>query len=256
MEKAIYVNLNRFDELKLAGDYNRVYFGAEFCDKKLPPAKIAAEAAKITAAAGAGLSLLTPYISEKGLIRIKKLLSGLPEQQNIEVVVNDFGTLKFLRDERPDLTPVLGRLLAKQKKGVGISTHKDDAPPSLIREWRYSAYDNELAREYLKEYGVKRVELDNLIQGVASDFTGSGLSASIYYPYAVVTTSVTCGFCGTAPSGPGCFGGMIEDNGELFDRTVYSRGNARFFQNDELPTEDALAALGIDRIIYQPDLPV
>lgn len=254
MEKAIYIT--KFEKLNTAGECDRVYFGAEFCEKKLPPTKIILEAIKITANAGAGFSLLTPYLSEKGLVRIKKLLAGLPEDAGIEVIINDFGTLMFLRDERPDLEPVLGRLLAKQKKGVGISTRKDDAPPALLRQWGYSAFDNAAVREHLKGFGVKRVELDNLVQDITSNLSGSGLSGSIYYPYAAVTTSVACGFCGTGTSGPGCFGGIIEDKGELFDRTVYTSGNARFFQNDDLPQEDKLKAIGIDRIICEPDLPV
>lgn len=254
MQKAIYLKVS--DNLKIAGDYDRLYMGAEFCEKKLPPLTFVQNAIKQTVSVGTGFSLLTPYVSEAGLDSLKKLLAGLPEDAPIEVIANDYGTLMFLRDERPDLQPVVGRLLAKQKKGVGISTHKDDAPPTLINVWRHSAYDNQAVRDYLKTFRVKRVELDNLVQGVASDFAGSGLAASIYYPYAVVTTSVACGFCGTGVSKPGCFGGMIEDKNDLFDRVIYTSGNARFFQNDDLPAEDKLMQLGIDRIVFEPDLPV
>ena len=49
-----------------------------------------------------------------------------------------------------------------------------------------------IIRQFLIRNGVRRVELDNLLQGIALDFSNSGMSASLYIPYAYITTTRLC----------------------------------------------------------------
>jgi hypothetical protein len=47
-------------------------------------------------------------------------------------------------------------------------------------------------QRFLRQHGVTRVDLDNPLQDISLDFRGTGLRASICYPYAYVTTSRFC----------------------------------------------------------------
>ncbi len=262
MENAVLIS--PADDLETAQGYDRLYFGVEFCEIKIPSADEVKRAVAYAAANDMRFTLITPYVTDSGLAAVERAIAALPSKGSIEVVANDFGVLRTLLEFHPNHTPVLGRLLVKQKRGFGISTRRQDAPPALADEWGLSGADNETVRGYLREIGVKRVEMDNPAQGLASDFLGSGLAASLYTPYAYVTTTRYCPWAyerGTWPNmrgrcGRPCLQGIIEETGELFDRTIYLSGNAQFYLNEVIPPENELLGKGIDRLIHEPGLPV
>jgi hypothetical protein len=262
MEQALYLTgVNQdFDP---AG-FDRLYFGAEFCEIKIPGVEETAAAALIAAESGLGFTLVTPYVTDRGLELLRDVFLSLPADKPGEVVVNDYGALTLLKQERPDIAPVLGRLLSGQKRGFGISTRQGDALPALAASWTASAFDLPAVRGWLVEHGVLRVELDNLPQGIASDFSGSGLGASLYTPFGFVTTTRYCpyafrdgrwlniaGECEQA-----CRQGMIEESADIFDRPVWLAGNAQFYENLVIPNNEELARKGFDRVVYQPAVPV
>lgn len=262
MERAIY--LSELTESFDATGFDRLYFGAEFCEIKIPGVKETAAAAVTAAEAGLGFTLITPYVTDRGLKLLRDVFRSLPADRPAEVVANDYGTLLMLRQERPDIKPVLGRLLSGQKRGFGVSARQADAGPALAETWRESDFDLPIVREYLKDYGVARVELDNLPQGTSSDFTASGLSASLYVPYGYVTTTRYCsyafeggrwlnilGACGQA-----CRRGMIEETADIFNRAVWLAGNAQFYLNEQISSDEELADKGFDRIVFEPSIPV
>jgi hypothetical protein len=262
MEKAVMVG--KVDDLETAQDYDRLYFGVEFCEIKIPSVDEVSQALAFARSKNMAFTLITPYVTDRGLAAVERAFKALPDREEAEVVVNDYGVFRILRAERPDLKPVLGRLLVKQKRGFGISAHRQDAGPALAEHWRASAVDYPVVRTYIENLGVDRVELDNLPQGISSEFSGSGLAASIYTPYGYLTTTRYCpwvfngvtwfnlsGRCGRP-----CLKGMIEETGDVFDRTVFLSGNAQFYKNETLPAEKELLDKGIDRIVYEENIPV
>ncbi len=262
MERAIYLTEipGEFD----SAAFSRLYFGAEFCENKIPGVEETAAAILTAADSGLDFSLLTPYVTDRGLTLLRDVFVSLPADRSIEVVCNDYGTLLLLRQERPDIAPVLGRLLSGQKRGFGISSRQADAGPALAETWRASTFDSPILRKYLKDKGVGRVELDNLPQGGTSDFTDSGLAASLYAPFGYVTTTRYCPFafqdgrwlniageCGRA-----CRQGMIEETGDIFNRPVWAAGNAQFYENQDIPSDEELTSQGFDRIVFESSIPV
>jgi hypothetical protein len=243
---------------------DRLYFGAEFCEIKIPGVEETAAAALIAAESGLGFTLVTPYVTDRGLELLREVFLSLPADKPGEVVVNDYGALTMLKRERPDVTPVLGRLMSGQKRGFGVSTRQGDARPALAASWTASAFDLPAVREWLVEHGIRRVELDNLPQGIGSDFSGSGLGASLYAPFGFVTTTRYCpyayregrwlnisGECGRA-----CRQGMIEERADIFDRPIWLAGNAQFYEFDNVPSDDELKKKGINRLIIERSIPV
>ncbi|NIQ08795.1 MAG: hypothetical protein GWO23_03575, partial [Gammaproteobacteria bacterium] len=112
------------------------------------------------------------------------------------------------------------------------------------------SWHNREAVSLLAEYGIQRVEQDNLLQGVAP--LANGLKASLHVPYAMVTSSRNCPF-----RKPGEFGPCPAPCGEVFtlataetESLLYQDGNAQFLMNETLPED--LAGLGIDRVVSHP----
>ena len=262
MEKAVLIG-NIVDLDKAAG-YDRLYFGVEFCEIKIPTPDEVAKAFAFADDNVLKFTLVTPYVTDRGLAAIQKAAGALPQDGRAEVVVNDYGALSLIRDIRPDLNPVFGRLLTKQKRGFGVSLYQDDAPPALAAHWRLANIDMPVLRSYLENLDISRAELDNLAGGFDSDLQNSGLSGSLYYPYGYVTTTRYCpwvfdgkgwpnlkGACGRP-----CLRGIIEERGEVFSQELYLAGNAQFYENQALPAENELLRKGIDRIVYEPNIPV
>ena len=262
MEKAVLVG--KIADLEEAAGYDRLYFGVEFCEIKIPTPDEVTAALAFAYDNGLSFTLVTPYVTDRGLAAIQKAAGILPHGGGAEVVVNDYGALSLIRDIRPDLNPVFGRLLTKQKRGFGVSAYRNDAPPALTAHWRLANIDTPALRSYLESLDISRVELDNLAGGFDSDLRGSGMKGSLYHPYGYVTTTRYCpwAFNGTGwPNlkgvcGRPCLRGMIEERGEAFSQALYLAGNAQFYENKALPDEEELTGKGIDRIIYEPDLPV
>ena len=139
-----------------------------------------------------GFSLVTPFLDEPGLARTLALVRALPEDPATEVVANDLGLIEALRAAGWRGTVVAGRLLTRQRRGPGFQSF-GDVPPEAAAALRGSALDSPAFVELLGSvYGVKRFELDDLVQGVAVPALPAGVSLSLYRPYLLVTATRNC----------------------------------------------------------------
>ena len=141
---------------------------------------------------GMGFSLVTPFLDEPGLTRTLALIRALPDDPAIEVVANDLGLIEALRAAGWRGTVVAGRLLTRQRRGPGFQSF-GDVPPEAAAALRGSALDSPAFVELLGSvYGVKRFELDDLVQGVSVPVLPAGVSLSLYRPYLLVTATRNC----------------------------------------------------------------
>jgi len=229
---------------------SRLYYGAEFCFWRLSsPEKILA-AREWTRNAGWHFTLATPVLGEDERLRLEDILKKvLPElDAGDEVLVSDWGALELVRAVRDDLIVILGRALSGQKRGPRI------LDMMLTQEqtdyFQRGSWHNRDAVELLDEQRIKRIEQDNLLQGLAP--LSDTLKSSLHLPYAMVTSSRNC------PFHPGNeFGSCPTPCGEIFTlRTsetktlLYQDGNTQFLCNEHLP--DNLQELGIDRVVVHP----
>lgn len=226
---------------------SRIYFGAEFCFWRLPPANEIVAAREWAQQHNLAFTLVTPVLGETERQQFSHLLNNLlpallPAD---EVLISDWGSLELVRRVRDDLEVILGRALSGQKRGPRITTMT--LTPEQLEYFQSGQWYSREAARLLREQGIKRVELDNLLQGITA--LPESLCGSLHVPFAMVTSSRICPFRHASESGP-C--AMV--CGEVFtlktaetDHLLYQDGNSQFLINDVLPGN--LQSLGVDRIV-------
>lgn len=247
------------------GQYSRVYFGHEFCERLLPTARELTTALRTAADAEMALTFVTPYVTESGLGRLRELFAVLSaERPGSEVVFNDWGVLRILNRDFETLTPVLGRLLTKMKRGPRLAQLAEQFNSATAAYFRTCNLDVPIYRDFLLHKGVARVELDNVLQGIDLTLAGTGMRASIYVPFGYIATTRLClaAACDThgMEDEVGIFPCKRECRDYTFEVQPYGsaavqlrKGNTVFFENAQLPVD--LDRSGIDRVVVEQTLP-
>jgi hypothetical protein len=290
MEKAVYIT--RLDQLKhVHGGYKRLYFGNEFCERQIPSlggfreALLHAEKKKLY------VTLVTPYVTEFGLKRVESLLDFLGKRGvNCEIVINDWGVLHLVNQKYQNLIPVLGRLLTKQKRCPrAIKLLKRESQLRLFQGSPENPHIRQLViqrklpldvdpyykgsnassvpiiHEFLIKYRVQRIELDNVGQGLWLELPLGKIAASIYTPYVYISTTFFCQTAGCEqkrksllkikPCNSPCQRYVFKLRHKTMHKTIFLKGNTQFYKNDSLAMRP-LTKMGVDRIVYQPEIPV
>lgn len=258
---------------------NRLYFGNEFCEHRIPDLEAVIIALGAAQERCLEFTLVTPYVTDRGLAALLPLFHYLNGTVKTEIVVNDWGVLQVLSNDFPRLQPVLGRLLNKMIRDprvAGTFAGDGQSPTGFPQQGaevfrRFGITD--LVRCLLKSRGVVRVELDNLLQGIDLNFPQLDLAGSLYYPYGCVTTGRAC-LMGSLDlpaeekfkPRPNCrrqcreYTATLSAPGlELGDYTLLHKGNTVFYhQSDSLVRQGLETArrCGIDRLVYQPQPPM
>lgn len=205
-----------------------------------------------THARGLTFTLVTPVLVEPMRPRLHDLLATLLPlfAAGDEVVISDWGGLDLVRSVRPDVPIVLGRVLSGQKRDARNVALDPTAPQR--RHFRQGSWYSAPAVELLLDLNIHRVELDNLLQGVAP--LPTGLRGTLHRPFAMVAASRNCPFrgAGTVEPCPRPCGVVFTLTSAAFPVPLLQGGNVQFLRNDRVP--DDLAALGIDRVVGHLEL--
>ena len=146
----------------------------------------------------------------------------------------------------------------KGKDGkISIVVHK--IPNRRYQEGIRASYVNSLSFQgLLSKFGIKRVELNNLIQGL--NLQGLGFKKSIYTPFVNISTSRFCpmetrfqkiyriNVCHRE-----CQKYYDILRNRALSKLIYKRGNTTFYKNPVNVKQ--VLKMGIDRIVFQPTLP-
>lgn len=264
VERAAYItkieNISRVD----TKFYQRIYFGQEFCERLLPSPEDLERAIDFTRENRLQFTFTTPYVTNKGLRKLSYLLDLIAnEAPQSEVVFNDYGVLRMLRRRYPELKPVMGRLLNKMKRDPRILFTAGILPMDATRYFKGFSIDNPVYRDFLIQNNITRVELDNVFQGFDIDLFASGISASIYVPYAYVTTTRACLAINCDVHGMEDIVGIFPCKRECQKYTFYlkssamptiliRKGNTIFLKNEKVPSY--IEKIGINRIVYEIDI--
>jgi hypothetical protein len=265
MEQAVFIT--RVDQLKYCDDnFTRLYFGIEFCERLLPTMQQLKKVISAVKERAVGFSFVTPYVTNKGLKQLEALLPAVAREiQGAEIVFNDWGVFHFLQEARLPVTPVLGRLLTKLKRGPRMMNIIDQVPAETSRYCRTTGLTVPELRSFLTKNNVFRVELDNVLQGVDLDNTGDDIHKSLYLPFACVSTSRFCLTANCEDEGMKEYVGVFPCSRECrkYTFTLFNpvmtlplvrKGNSLFFMNDAIP--EIVASGQIDRIVVQPEIPI
>ena len=179
-------------EEPLPEGYSRIYFGAEFCPWLLPTPEAAERACRAAHSDGRTFTLVTPVLIEPVLPRLRLLLAVAARwlRAGDELLISDWGALEPARSLLPNIPVILGRTLSGQKRGPRILDLELTAEQRAY--FRQSRWHSRESAALLAELGIARVELDNLLQGLAP--LPPGLRASVHHPYAMVTSGRHCPF--------------------------------------------------------------
>ena len=239
---------------RTAADCQRLYGGAEFCFWRFPDLPELDLLLDESRRRDIGFTLVTPLVHESERALLGRRLAGfLPRLgSDDEVVISDWGVLELVRSIRSDLTIVLGRVLSGQKRGPRIT--RMELKAEELDYFRQGSWYSRSAAALLAEHGIRRVELDNLLQGLAP--LPDGLAGSLHLPYAMVTSSRNCPYR-SQPTGTSCpapCGEVFVLETEETDHRLLQAGNTQFIEVPRPP--DELVALGIDRLVIHPSLPL
>jgi len=262
MEKALYIeSVSRLR--KPVDGYGRIYFGAEFCEWRMPGPDAVFMACEKAVALGLGFTLLTPWLTDTGIGRLTRVLDKLRDAgADMEVVVNDLGAMTLLRDEYPQFEPVIGRLHSRQKRCPRVPAAMKGMPEAGREIYAGTAFSDTVTAEFLRSFGIRRAELDSTLQGMDASLSGSGMSGSVYTPYALVTLTRHCpsSFDGKAWQSftgcrvKGCRGNVLSLGNPAHEADpLIMRGNAQFVHVPTIPGD--LEDMGIDRVVVMEDVP-
>jgi len=262
MEKAVFVS--KIKDLKyLTGEHKRIYFGNEFCQNLIPDIRDLMYVLDVASNKRMGFTLVTPFVTNEGMGKLRSLLDCLLDKQpESEVVINDWGLLHWLSEKYPNVKLALGRLLTKQKRGPRILNLIGRVPVNMIQYFSQSNVDTPALSDFLISKGIKRVELDNLLQGIIRN--NPLIKGSLYIPFAYVTTTRFCLMNdykersrrprAVFPCRKECQDYLLKLRHKKIPVELFLKGNTQFFKNETLP--DNLKQLNIDRLVYQPQIPL
>ncbi len=259
--------------------WQRLYFGQEFCERRAPSVSEVRRAYSAAVSAGLAFTLLTSYVSDDGVDRLRPVLAWLSglEDARVEVVANDWGVVRVVAREHAGLRLVLGRLMNRMLRDPRIvpGLVEARAPGDALAALRQPSLTAPVSRLLLARFGIGRVEFDNLIQGLDTDFRAIGLGASVYVPYGYVVSGRACAIGSLNQPAADQFHVGAACRRECLQYTVtrradplpvagghheyLERGNTCFYLQDADAIGRAAAVAsrsGIDRLVYQADLPV
>ncbi len=285
IQKTMSVPFRLMDEVYGRIHASRIAFGTEFCENLIgDPHPLTAVLAEVRRQ-GLDFTFLTPYVSDRGIARLRPLFAVLLTHAErvgrpMEVVFNDWGVLRLLRREFPELEPVQGRLLNKSLRDPRITGLLPDSPSGLIQlsttaALKQTNLDSSGYVQLLLEMGVGRVELDNLPQGLDLEAVPPELKIGVYVPFGFVATARACMAAGLGYEAAQKFvhGASCKQECQTHhliytytnspfpnrDQEFYLKGNTYFYGHTDkmLRNIDAHALEGrIDRFMFQPHLPM
>ena len=216
--------------------------GSEYCVHLLPTAARMAEAVTEAAARRSPLLLLTPYFRDAELKASLPLFRAIPSGTDVDVAVNDWGTLQALHGLFPELRLSIGRLLSGQKRcpRIGDSTRLTEEG----RNWHGEGiFSSPRARAYLEEsYGVAGYHVDDVpwSRPVRDDDVRDADPPFLYVhvPHAIVTVSDACPWIGGVSSASvasctrPCRNGHVVLREPSMGGDILLKGKARFTSRD------------------------
>jgi hypothetical protein len=274
IEEAAFIDWRRPSRWPTAA--TRAYLGHETCEGALPSPSVAQDLAARLHAAGRGLTLVTPFLTARGIsaaLRRVDVLQAIDER--LEVVCGDLGLLARLAREG-GLALSAGRVLAVQPadprllrlvapldaRRVRRSVRHVDGTlatlthalpsPSHVAHLQGTWLDRPDAIAWFRSLGVTRGEVSNVGQGLAT-VGGEGWSYSLHVPWVIVSVLRACPSSGERVrlAGPcareGCTPTEAAWYHEGFPVELRRRDNALVYEWPSVP--DDLPTRSIDRIV-------
>lgn len=258
------------DNIKLLDKYKKkthIYFGSEFCEKKLFCLKDLKTI--VSKSNEQKITLVFPYLTQEYLDKVKKMLAFINLHTDVfcEIVFNDWGLFYFIRKNYPQMKLALGRLLNKQKTDPyfydvinnkqQVSYTKDNIfipkkVPKEAKEYFSQLFINsKIFHKFMTENNIVRVETDNVNYEVNLKLPKK-IKVSLYYPYVKISTTRHCSYLNMLKNrkcNRHCEKFSIELNKYRVPYQYIIKGNSINYKNVALADDKELIKKNIDRII-------
>ncbi|MBI1904621.1 MAG: hypothetical protein HYS20_00010 [Rhodocyclales bacterium] len=201
-----------------------LYFGSEFCEHLLPGKRTLQAGIDLAQQHQLQFALLTPIASPQVLRDLHNLLPLLPPSS--EVIVNDWGVARLLRESFPGLRACAGRILCRMIKDPRLG-----GP-----EWAAQcnpAIASSHFQAILGRLGLARLEIDVPIFAYDGAFASTPLPVSVHLPYAYVAKGRSCRPGSMSITGPERFAPGRKCKKECLTLTATT---TRPHQHDRWPT--------------------
>lgn len=185
MEKAYLIteNTNLENLEKSIWNYDRLYFWDAYCEHNLlyflNNEKFILEILNFNKP----LTLTTPIISEKNLVKLKNFISKLKDLKWFEIVVNDYWVLHMIENEFQWVKIIWWNFLSGQNKDPFLKIFKDKEIHKQI------TIDNDFYFDYLWKKNIDLIELYNTFQWFNLK---KNYNISLYFPYSVYSINRYC----------------------------------------------------------------
>ncbi|WP_217633624.1 hypothetical protein [Pseudomonas jinjuensis] len=167
------------------------YQGSEFCEHLLPSPHALKTGLQRARECRMRFCLLTPVASPQVIRNLALLLPLLPA--DAEVVANDWGVVRFIRENHPSLRTIAGRILCRMIK--------DPRLPG--RDWAmHCGFDFAPLRTLFELCGLRHMEIDTPLFADTEAFAALPLRKSVHLPYFYVAKGRMCRIGALAQSGP------------------------------------------------------
>lgn len=262
MEYAEYIR-NLEDLNEIASNTTRIYFGSDFCDRLVPEILQFEDTYKKVKELGLNITFTTPFLTVDGLNKICILIdSFIKNDFDIEIVINDFGLLRFLKSknylENTRIKPVLGRLLSRQKTDIMTKHLKDKVLPDVYEHFCTPVAASIIYYNLLKEYNIDRIEVENVPNEIMiNDKIRDKIAFSLVYPWVSVSSTRLCptsmyfgdrSNLSVQKCKKECLNNYFSLADEIYGK-FYCKGNTLFYKNEVLPA--GIDTLGINRIVNE-----
>lgn len=143
----------------------RIYIGNQFCHILFPKWEQLARMLDKAKREQLQVTIMTTYLRENQIPKMRELLERLfwwceCNQQQMEIVINDWGTIALLKNKRKWLVPSLGTLLNKRRKDprmqykIGFSDEDGTLAENSLNSVFYRTF-------LQREYGIIRFEQES-----------------------------------------------------------------------------------------------
>lgn len=260
----IAVELKAYNDSVFKEKIDRIYFADSFCQNLIPAKKELEKIYKTAKDNGIQFTMNTPYATDAG---IKQLLDNIETiykyEESFEITFNDWGVFYEVKKRFPKIKQILGRLLTKQRtdpnsyaiitnsqkisadKGITIKK----IPEELFRHFQSSVINDAVFQKYLTGNNIDRVEIEYLAWDMELSLP-ENIKASVYYPYAHITTTRNCGLLNMTYSkcNKMCNDVMIKYEGQDMLFPYFVIGNTVFYKVKNLNKIHEYQC--IDRIVF------
>lgn len=178
----------------------RVYIGAEFCDKILYHIRNTNFFDHLLSISqyAEHVSFVVPPVRESSTKYLKEILTIIEKYPFIdELIFNDFGTMRYLHQRYPQYDLVAGRLIDKGMREMRFDVcASSEIVKDNSRLMEHTNLDSLFYDQLFSKYNVCRIELDTLNGRQLQLNTFGRMKYTVHYPRIFLSRSDYCEFSG------------------------------------------------------------